>query len=206
MASNTNVLSGGQSSIDVHPKKTELLVGGADGKAKLFRQDVKAAPAGGGNPNQIREFKAIIGRIFSVCFNHDGMLGFAGSSLDGKGEVKAFQIDNGKDLWKVAMPETGAYALACSPDGKTLAVSGFDGKVRLLSTVSGEVRKTFVPVVIEKSSKNPVAGTDQAKADPEPELIAEEALAKQFTIQSLVSFPSTIKVSRGGGIRGMMQR
>jgi WD40 repeat protein len=190
------VLSGGQSSIDVHPKKTELLVGGADGKAKLFRQDVKAAPAGGGNPNQIREFKAIIGRIFSVCFNHDGMLGFAGSSLDGKGEVKAFQIDNGKDLWKVAMPETGAYALACSPDGKTLAVSGFDGKIRLLSTVSGEVLKTFVPVVIEKSSKNPVAGTDQAKADPEPELIAEESLAKQFTIQSLVSFPSTLKVSR----------
>ena len=27
----------------------------------------------------------------------DGMLGFAGSSLDGKGEVKAFRIDNGED-------------------------------------------------------------------------------------------------------------
>ena len=114
------VLSGGQSSIAVHPKKNELLVGGADGKAKLFRQGVKAAPAGGGNPNQIREFKAIIGRIFSVCFNHDGMLGFAGSSLDGKGEVKAFRIDNGEGVWKVAMPETGVYALACSPDGKSV--------------------------------------------------------------------------------------
>jgi len=190
------VLSGGQSSIDVHPKKNELLVGGADGKAKLFRQAVKAAPAGGGNPNQIREFKGIIGRIFSVCFNHDGSLGFAGSSLDGQGEVKAFQIESGKDLWKVAMPETGAYALACSPDGKTLAVSGFDGKVRLLSTASGEIRKTFVPVAIEKTDEKAVAGSDQAKADPEPELTAEESLGKQFTVQSLVSFPSAIKVSR----------
>ena len=190
------VLSGGQSSIAVHPKKNELLVGGADGKAKLFRQDVKAAPAGGGNPNQIREFKAIIGRIFSVCFNHDGMLGFAGSSLDGKGEVKAFRIDNGEDVWKVAMPETGVYALACSPDGKKLAVSGFDGKVRLLSVLSGEISKTFVPVPIEKSAPSPVAGKVQAKPDPEPKLVAEESLPKQFTVQSLVSFPSELKVSR----------
>jgi WD40 repeat protein len=190
------VLSGGQSSIDVHPKKNELLVGGADGKAKLFRQAVQAAPAGGGNPNQIRQFGAIIGRIFSVCFNHDGSLGFAGSSLDGKGEVKAFRIDNGKDLWKVAMPETGVYALACSPDGKTLAVSGFDGKIRLLSTASGEVRNAFIPVVIEKSDTKAVANADKAKADPEPKLTAEESLGKQFTIQSLVSFPSSIKISQ----------
>ena len=190
------VLSGGQSSIDLHPKKAELLVGGADGKAKLFRQSVKAAPAGGGNPNQIREFKAIIGRIFSVRFNHDGSLGFAGSSLDGKGEVKAFQIDSGKDLWKVSFPETGVYALACTPDGKTLAVSGFDGKVRLLSTISGEIRKTFIPVLIEKPSADAVSGSFQAKPDSEPVLAVEESLAKKFIVQSLSSFPSRIKVSR----------
>ena len=93
------------------------------------------------------------------------------------------------------MPETGVYALACSPDGKTLAVSGFDGKVRLLSTVSGEVRKTFVPVEIEKSPENIVAGTNQAKADAEPKLVAEESLAKQLIIESLATFPSELKVS-----------
>jgi WD40 repeat protein len=190
------VLSGGQSSIDVHPKKTELLVGGADGQAKLFRQSVKAAPAGGGNPNQIRAFKAIIGRIFAVRFSHDGSLGFAGSSLDGKGEVKAFQIDSGKDLWKVSMPETGVYALACSPDGKTLAVSGFDGEIRLLSTASGEIRKTFVPVEIEKSSESAFVQISEPKLDDEPELTVAESLAEEFTVQSLYSFPPKIKVSR----------
>ena len=189
------VLSGGQSSIDVHPKKTELLVGGADGKAKLFRQSVKAAPAGGGNPNQIREFGAIIGRIFSVCFNHDGSLGFAGSSLDGEGEVRAFRIEDGKGLWKVPFPETGIYSIACSPDGKTLAVSGFDGKIRLLSTMSGETSKTFIPVEIEQSVAKTKEG-GQAKSDPELGLTAEESLAKGFVVQSLVSSPSAIKVSR----------
>ena len=82
-----------QNLFPVRLNKTELLVGGADGKAKLFRQATKAAPAGGGNPNQIREFKEQIGRIFSVDFNPKGNLGFSGSSLDGKGEVRCFEID-----------------------------------------------------------------------------------------------------------------
>ena len=124
------------------------------------------------------------------------MLGFAGSSLDGKGEVKAFRIDNGEDVWKVAMPETGVYALACSPDGKKLAVSGLTARSGFFSVLSGEISKTFVPVPIEKSAPSPVAGKVQAKPDPEPKLVAEESLPKQFTVQSLVSFPSELKVSR----------
>ena len=165
-------------------------------RQSFFVKDVKAAPAGGGNPNQIREFKAIIGRIFSVCFNHDGMLGFAGSSLDGKGEVKAFRIDNGNDLWKVAMPETGVYALACSPDGKTLAVSGFDGKVRFLSALSGEISKTFVPVPIEISSQNPLAGKVQAKPDPRAHACCGGVFAEPFHRSITRFFPSVLKVSR----------
>ncbi|MFP6900628.1 MAG: DUF1549 domain-containing protein, partial [Opitutales bacterium] len=181
-------------SIDVHPKRNELLVGGADGKPKLFRQDVKAAPAGGGNPNQIREFGAMPGRIFGVCFKPDGMLGFAGSSLDGVGEVRAFQIDSGKELWKVSV-KTGIFAVACSPDGQTLAASGFDGKIRLLSVASGEVQKVFVPVeIVEKGKAEGVAGL--TKADPEPELIAKESLDKRFSAQSLDASPKRVEITR----------
>ncbi|MFP6901940.1 MAG: DUF1549 domain-containing protein, partial [Opitutales bacterium] len=188
------ILSGGQNSIAVHPKRNELLVGGADGKPKLFRQDVKAAPAGGGNPNQIREFGAMPGRIFGVCFNHDGMLGLAGSSLNGSGEVRAFQIDSGKETWKVSMEETGIFAVACSPDGQTVAVSGFDGKIRLLSAASGEARKVFVPVEIVKKEKTEgVAGL--AKVDPEPELVAKELLDKRFTVQVLEVSPTRVEIS-----------
>ena len=190
------VLSGGQSSIGVHPKRSELLVGGADGKPKLFRQATKAAPAGGGNPNQIREFGALIGRIFSVCFNHDGAVGFAGSSLDGKGEVRAFQVDSGKDLWKRSFGETGIFSLACSPDGKILAVSGFDGKIRLLSTASGEVSKTFTPVDVKDAPTDEDKSDVFSKIDPEPELVSEESPAKGLVVQSLRSSPPSIVLGR----------
>ena len=189
------ILNGGQNSIDVHPKRNELLVGGADGKPKLFRQNVKAAPAGGGNPNQIREFGAMLGRVFSVCFNHDGMLGFAGSSLDGSGEVRAFQIENGKEIWKLPVEETGIFAVACSPDGQTLAVSGFDGKIRLLASASGEVRKVFVPVEIQKKAKAEGL-TGLAKAEPEPLLPAKDSLDKRFTLQGLEASPTKVNLSR----------
>ena len=189
------ILSGGQNSIDVHPSRMELLVGGADGKPKLFRQAVKAAPAGGGNPNQIREFGAMLGRVFSVCFQPDGKLGFAGSSLDGKGEIRAFEIDTGKEAWKVPMDETGIFSVACSPDGKTLAASGFDGKIRLLSTASGKIEKSFVPVKISNTGEK-APGSAMAKADPERKLVAEESLDKQFSVLGLESLPKQVEVSR----------
>ena len=58
-------------------------------------------------------------RIFSVCFNPKGNLGFSGSSLNGKGEILCFEIDSGKELWRRQVSESPIYSLACSPDGKT---------------------------------------------------------------------------------------
>lgn len=189
------VLSGGQNSIDVHPKRAELLVGGADGKPKLFRQATKAAPAGGGNPNQIREFGAMLGRVFGVCFRPDGTRGFAGSSLNGKGEVRAFEIDSGKEVWKLPVEESGVFAVACAPDGKTLAVSGFDGLIRFVDVDTGKLVKTFSPVeTIERAGKG--RSSALAKADPEPRLTAVESLAEPFTAQSLLASPGSIEISR----------
>ena len=139
------ILSGGQNSIAVRPNKTELLVGGADGKAKLFRQATKAAPAGGGNPNQIREYSEQMGRVFSVCFNASGKLCFAGSSLNGQGEVRCFDVDSGKQLWSRKFNNSPVYALATPKNGKHLAVGGYDGQIRFLSVASGEiVKKLFI--------------------------------------------------------------
>jgi mono/diheme cytochrome c family protein len=140
------VVRGGQIAIDRHPQRNELLVGGADGAPKLFRMDVKAAPAGGGNPNQIREYPPMLGRVFDVCFEPDGARAFAGSSLDGAGQVRGYETDSGKQVWNLDLPETGVYALTCSPDGKTLAVGGADGSVRLVDTASGSLQNSFVPV------------------------------------------------------------
>ena len=189
------ILSGGQNSIAVRPGKTELLVGGADGKPKLFRQATKAAPAGGGNPNQIREYKSQIGRIFSVCFNAKGNLGFAGSSLNGKGEISCFEIESGKELWRKQIPNSAIYSLSCSPDGKTLASGGYDGLIRLHKISSGEIFRKFIPVPIKKKSgqvNNLLFSVKQS----EQSLEVTESLRKGAEVENLILEPKTISISR----------
>ena len=56
------------------------------------------------------------------------MLGFAGSSLDGKGEVRLPDC-NGEGVWKVVILDRRILGLLAG--WQPLAVSGFDGKVRL---------------------------------------------------------------------------
>ena len=187
------ILNGGQNSIVVRPEKTELLVGGADGKAKLFRQSTKAAPAGGGNPNQIREFPAQLGRIFSVCFNPAGNLCFAGSSLDGRGEVRCFEVDSGKQLWSREFPQNPIYAVSSSPDGSEIAVGGYDGVLRLLKISSGEISRKFTVA--------PVRGNDKGKTGlalnlpfAESPILAGDSLAKDSRIKSLRVSPSSITI------------
>jgi len=145
------VVRGGQIAIDRHPKRNELLVGGADGAPKLFRMDVKAAPAGGGNPNQIREYSQMVGRVFDVCLQPDGARSFAGSSLHGGGQIRGYETDSGKQVWNLDMPETGVYALACSPDGKTLVAGGANGNVHVIDTANGKLRNSFLPVEISQT-------------------------------------------------------
>jgi hypothetical protein len=40
----------------------------------------------------------------------DGTRFFAASSLDGKGQVRAYETDSGKVQWTLDVPETALYA------------------------------------------------------------------------------------------------
>ena len=188
------VLNGGQNTIAVRPGKTELLVGGADGKAKLFRQSTKAAPAGGGNPNQIREFKEQMGRIFAVCFNPKGNLCFSGSSLDGKGEVRCFEVDSGKQLWSREFANSPVYALSVPKNGKELAIGGYDGEIKILAISSGETVRSFsIPVLDSNSGQK---NKDELfKAFSQTDLIAKESLPEKVEVKSLSTFPKEVSIT-----------
>ena len=188
------ILNGGQNSISVRPNKTELLVGGADGKAKLFRQSTKAAPAGGGNPNQIREFPAQLGRIFSVCFNPPGNLCFAGSSLDGKGEVRCFEVDSGKQLWSREFSHSPIYAVAASPNKREIAVGGYDGVLRWLKISSGEISRKFT-VAPMSGSEGKHQGLALNLPFAESPLVAKESYPSESPIKSLRVTPKEIKIN-----------
>ena len=190
------ILRGGMQAIDRRPKRNEVVVGGADGAPKLFKMDVQAAPAGGGNPNQIREYEAMPGRIYDARFNADGARFFAASSLDGHGQVRGYETDSGKKAWQLEVPEASMYTVACSADGATVAAAGADGRVRLIDAAKGTVRKTFMPVDITPPAQEAphwFAGPDLSSTatTPSPSAPFIRKLLAQLQVE-----PSSIRIEK----------
>jgi WD40 repeat protein len=142
-------LKGGLAAVDRHPTKDEVLVGGADGTPKIYRMYREKARVIGDDFNLIRAFPKMPGRLFDVAYSRDAKYVVAASSLNGQGEVRLFQEADGKELWKVEIPDGGMYAVAFHPDGKMVAAGGFDGKVWLIDAESGSVTKQFHPVELQ---------------------------------------------------------
>lgn len=141
-------LKGGLIALERHPQRDELLCGGSDGAPKIFKMVRTEARRIGDNANLIREFEPLPGRVYAVAYSPDGERIVAGSSHDGRGEVRVYQTSDGKLLWRAEIAEGGVYAVDYSPDGRTVAAGGFDGIVRLLDAESGQVQREFLPVEI----------------------------------------------------------
>ncbi|HZT79790.1 MAG TPA: c-type cytochrome domain-containing protein [Gemmataceae bacterium] len=129
----------------------EVLCGGSDGTPRLYMIHREKKRVIGDDFNKVKDYEPMPGRICAVAFSPDGSLGAAGSSLGGTGEVRVFGIDDGKRVAK--FDSTGpVYALAWHPDGKTVAVGGFDGTVRLYEARTGKLVRQFVPVPLNGAS------------------------------------------------------
>jgi WD40 repeat protein len=141
--------------VDNSPKVyDELLIGGSDGIPRLYKMHRTQKRVIGDDFNKVREFAALPGRIYAVAFNPDGKLLAAGSSLDGKGEVRVYQTADAKQVSRLDIP-SGIYTLCFSPDGKTIAAAGYDGQVRLIDPTTGKLLKEFTPVPLVSPVKTP---------------------------------------------------
>ena len=63
------VLKGGIAAIDRHPSHEHILVGGADGTPRLFRNFRQTKRVIGDKANLLREFTEKHGRLYAVRFN-----------------------------------------------------------------------------------------------------------------------------------------
>jgi len=97
-------LKGGIAAVARHPERDEILVGGADGAPKIFRMFRTSKRVIGDNANLVREFPALIGRVFGVDISPDGQRIVAGSSYDGQGEIHVYAYNFDAELPKDLKP------------------------------------------------------------------------------------------------------
>jgi WD40 repeat protein/mono/diheme cytochrome c family protein len=166
-------LKGGLMAVQRHPGKDQVLTGGADGEPMLYKVFQTRKRIIGDDFNRIRAYQKMPGRIFDLEFNADGSQFVAGSSsatggaarIYNTGEFESAKINTTGDLGdtrretaersqvqmlahELAGIDSPIFAVAFRPDGKQVAVGGFDGMVKLYDTESGVLVKEFVPVEI----------------------------------------------------------
>ena len=98
-----------------------------------------------------------------------------------------------KLLSKTEIKETGLFAVAFSPDGKQVAVSGGDGVVRLVDTADGKVAKQFASVPLVKLAAKQDAALAKL-AFPTP-IVPSESLPKGAEVVGLEVFPQSINLT-----------
>ncbi|WP_449419255.1 WD40 domain-containing protein [Phormidium nigroviride] len=85
-------------------------------------------------------FSETFANIYSVAFSPDGGKIATGHA---DGEVRLWQVEDGKLLFR-SLGHTGAvWSLSFSPDGETLASGSFDWTIRLWALPNGELRQTL---------------------------------------------------------------
>lgn len=149
-------LKGGLAAVDRNPQNNELLIGGADGVPKIYQMFRTKARVIGDDFNLIKAYDAVPGRIYDVQYSPDGSRFVVGSSLDGTGEVRIYEVASGKVLQKIEK-QGPIYSVTYTADGKRIASGGFDGLVRIHDAEDGHLIKEFIAAPITQTNK--VAGT-----------------------------------------------
>ncbi len=153
-------LRGGINSIAMHPSRDEFVVGGADGKPKVYRIFRNVDRKIGDDSNLIRELPAMPGRVNAVAVSKEGKRIAAVSSLDMAGtlHVYGYEFDTKlpDELKKIMAKEVFGRS---APEKKKIEDYHVEG-VKLIAQAKSENAALFA-VAFNPSGENvAVAGAD----------------------------------------------
>ncbi|MBN8603300.1 MAG: PD40 domain-containing protein [Planctomycetes bacterium] len=134
---------GGLMTIDRHPSREEVACGGADSVPKIYKIFRDKQRQIGDDFNLIRPLPAMEGRVFEVQYNRDGSKLAAVSSNHQSGKISVFQPDEGKELYSLAVPNTGAFSVAFAADGNTIAAGLSNGQLLVIDLTTSQVARTI---------------------------------------------------------------
>ena len=91
--------------------------------------------------------------------------------------LHAYHKEGVKRISKVDLPRTPVYAVAFSADGKSLAVAGLDGLVRVVDAATGATTKEFAPAPLSQQ-ESPGERVAKSTAPKSEEPVETETLPK----------------------------
>ncbi|MEY4483062.1 MAG: hypothetical protein RL693_514, partial [Verrucomicrobiota bacterium] len=109
--------------------KTKQLAAGSFGMVQILD---------GTTLKPVRKLEGVSGKVNAVVFSADGAMLFAAAGDAGlTGMAYQWQVSDGALVRKFEGHTDAIYALALSPDGKTLATGSYDQKIRLWNVETG---------------------------------------------------------------------
>ncbi len=120
------------------PKAIQSLAASPDGKLLASGQFSRVELLDAATRKPVRTLEGIAGKATVIVFSPDGASLFVAAGDSGiSGVAYQFKVADGSLVRKYEGHTDALYALALSPDGRTLVTGGYDQKIRLWSITTG---------------------------------------------------------------------
>ena len=155
-------LKGGLVDVQRHPTREQVLAVGADGEPRLYKIFREQARQIGDDFNLVRAYPKLAGRLCDVDLSPSGNKFVVGASTAVAGAARIYLTEDPTKIVDLPGLTGPVFAVSFRPDELQVAVSGFDGLIRLCNAETGAVEQTFpaVPVTPSTPVAAPAAGGD----------------------------------------------
>jgi WD40 repeat protein len=144
-------------------KEDTVVYGGELGTPRVYRISDNQNRGQGNtkrDANLIREFERQSSPIHAVAWSPGGSRIVVG----GNGEARIYLVSDGKRTATLTGNAGAVFAIAFHPTNNQVATGGFDGRVRIFDSVSGNLVTNFVPVTITAAKQIAEAANEHSSA------------------------------------------